>query len=162
MQTTAVIDKELFRKTCSRFATGIAVATVAGADGTPYGLTVNSFTSVSCYPPLVLVCVDYRCSLLPQFRSSCYFGINILRDTQRDLSVRFSQRELDRFEGLDWVASECGVPLFPDCLASFECCVNQTVEAGDHALFLGEVVGARYGEGSPLIYFGSSYRELAG
>lgn len=161
MPTAAAIDPSLFRKVCSKFATGIAVATVADASGTPYGLTVNSFTSVSCCPPLVLICVDYRSSILPVFRSSCYYGINILRDDQRNLSVRFSQRQPDRFEAVSWYRGETGVPLLSESLASFECRVSQTVEAGDHALFLAEVVSAESREGSPLIYFGSTYRELA-
>jgi flavin reductase (DIM6/NTAB) family NADH-FMN oxidoreductase RutF len=161
MQTPSLIDAQLFRRTCSLFATGVAVATVADPDGTPYGLTVNSFTSVSCCPPLVLICVDYRCSILHQFRANNYYGINVLSDTQRDLSVRFSQRKLGRFEGLEWWKGESGVPLLGGCLASFECCVSQTVEAGDHALFIAEVTGAQYHEGRPLLYFGSSYQRLA-
>lgn len=161
MQATVAVDQDTFRRTCARFATGIAVATVSGPDGEPYGLTVNSFTSVSCCPPLVLVCVDYRCSILPHFRANSYYGINVLQDNQRDLSVRFSQKQLDRFDGLDWHRGETGVPLLKGCLASFECCVNQTVEAGDHAIFLAEVVSAEYDEGRPLIYFGSGYRKLA-
>ena len=159
-QAASVVDPHLFRKSCGRYATGIAVATVADSDGKPYGLTVNSFTSVSCSPPLVLICVDYRCSLLPLFRSNSWYGINVLSDRQRDLSVRFSQRELDRFEGIEWYPSENGVPLIPSCLASLECCVSQTVEAGDHAILMAEVTSAEWRDGEPLIYFGSSYRHL--
>ena len=159
-EATAV-DPHLFRKTCGRYATGIAVATVAGPDGTPHGLTVNSFTSVSCSPPLVLICVDYRCNILHQFRSSSWYGINVLTDRQRDLSVRFAQRDLDRFDGIPWRLSDNGVPLIDSCLASLECCVSQTIEAGDHAILIGEVTAAQWGEGEPLVYFGSSYRHLA-
>jgi flavin reductase (DIM6/NTAB) family NADH-FMN oxidoreductase RutF len=160
MQAATAIDPDLFRKSCGRFATGIAIATVTDSDGTPYGLTVNSFTSVSCCPPLVLICVDYRCSLLPVFRSSSWYGINMLSDQQRDLSVRFSQRQLDRFDGIEWKQSENGVPLIGSCLARLECCVSQTVEAGDHAILIAEVTAAEYSEGEPLVYFGSSYRRL--
>lgn len=160
-QAAAVVDPYLFRKSCGRYATGIAVATVTGPDGKPYGLTVNSFTSVSCAPPLVLICVDYRCTLLPMFRSSSWYGINVLSDHQRDLSIRFSQRELDRFDGIEWRRSENGVPFIPSCLASLECCVSQTVEAGDHAILIAEVTSAEWRDGEPLVYFGSSYRHLA-
>jgi flavin reductase (DIM6/NTAB) family NADH-FMN oxidoreductase RutF len=160
MQTASAIDRDSFRRVCGRFATGIAVATVTGSDGTPFGLTVNSFTSVSCYPPLVLVCIDYRASALHEFRSSSYYGINILREDQRDLSVRFSERQCDRFEGVSWHRGPTGVPLIESCIASLECCVSQTVEAGDHAIFIAEVVGATYGEGEPLVYWGSGYRHL--
>jgi flavin reductase (DIM6/NTAB) family NADH-FMN oxidoreductase RutF len=161
MQAAPAMDCDVFRKACGRFATGIAVATVSGADGTPYGLTVNSFTSVSCCPPLVLICVDYRCSILPAFRSSNWYGINILTDSQRDLSVRFSQRQPDKFEGLDWYRGGSGVPLLRAALTSMECCITQTVEAGDHAIFIAEVTRAEWREGEPLLYFASSYRSLA-
>lgn len=161
LQAPTAIDQHTFRKTCGRFATGVAVATVAADDGTPCGLTINSFTSVSCAPPLVLICVDYRCSILPHFRASQYYGVNILTDKQRDLSVRFSQRQPDRFDSIDWYKGERGVPLIRGCLASFECVINQTVEAGDHAIFIAEVASAEWRDGEPLVYFGSSYRHLA-
>lgn len=151
------VNSETFRKACSRFATGIAIATVTGKSGQPFGITVNSFTSVSCVPPLILICIDYRSSILPHFRSSSFFGINILEESQREFSIRFSQRELDRFEGLDWTHGQTGVPLLPGVLAHLECCVTQTVEAGDHAIFLGEVVSATYREGTPLLYYASDY-----
>lgn len=160
MQAAPAIDINLFRKTCGRFATGIAVATVSAADGTPYGVTVNSFTSVSCVPPLVLFCLDYRCSLLPFFRSSSYYGINILGEEQREFSIRFSQRQPAGFENIGWHLSGSGVPMIEGSLASLECCVSQTVEAGDHAILLAEVTAAEWHAGKPLIYFGGAYGQL--
>ena len=153
----AVVDEERFRKTCAQFATGIAIATVSGSGGRPLGITVNSFTSVSCAPPLVLVCVDYRSSILHPFRNSTHYGINVLKEDQRDVSVRFSQPELDRFVGIGWKPGATGVPLLDGVLATMECHITQTVEAGDHAIFIAEVVSADCSEGRPLLYFGSSY-----
>ena len=161
MQAAACVDRNAFRKCCARFATGIAVATVTGEDETPLGLTVNSFTSVSCCPPLVLICIDYRCNILPAFRASSYYGINFLAQDQRSLSVRFSQREADRFDGIDWKRGVTGVPLIEGCLGQLECCVSQTVEAGDHAILIAEVITADWREGDPLVYYGSSYRQLS-
>ena len=156
----ATLNPEDFRRTCARFATGIAVATVQGQDGTPYGITVNSFTSVSCSPPLVLVCIDYRSRILPHFRVAGSYGINVLSEEQADISVRFSQRELERFGRDGWHFGTSGVPILDNVLASFECTVTQIIEAGDHAIFLGEVMRTEFREGSPLLYFGSSYRRL--
>lgn len=138
------------------------MATVCDADGNPHGLTVNSFTSVSCEPPMVLICVDYRCTALAHFRSSAYYGINILSETQRDLSVRFSQRLEDRFEGLDWRKGPRGTPILPGCIATMECSVNQVVEAGDHAVIIAEVSSAECREGKPLVYYASDYVRLPG
>lgn len=132
-----------------------------GRDQEPYGLTVNSFTSVSASPPLILICIDYRCTLLPHFRASSWFGINVLGDVQQDLSVRFAERADDRFDGLDWYQGVTGVPLLRGCLALMECGVSQVVEAGDHAIFLAEVTAAQCDAGEPLIYFGSNYRSLS-
>lgn len=155
------IDATIFRSTCSKFATGIAVATVRGSDGRPHGLTVNSFTSVSLAPPLVLVCVDYRAAALPHFRTSRYYAINVLREDQREVSAAFAQKKEDRFESLKWSDGADAVPILDGALACFECRVSQTVEAGDHAIFIGEVVRARCHEGRPLLYFNSGYARLA-
>ena len=154
------VTPELFRRACARFATGVAVATVSSADGTPFGLTINSFTSVSCTPPLVLICVDQRSSLLPHFRRSSYFGVNVLSDAQADLSVRFSQRTPDRFQSLDWQSGLGAVPLFAGCLARLECQVTNAFDAGDHAVFIGEVMQADWQDGRPLLYFASGYAGL--
>lgn len=159
--TSLAVQPDLFRKTCARFATGILIATVRGEDGTPYGLTVNSFTSVSCCPPLVLICIDYRSAILPHFRASSHYGINVLSEQQRDLSVRFSRPQPDRFDDLDWVPGDTGVPLMRQCLAQMECSVSQVVESGDHAILIAEVVRVEYRDGNPLVYFGSAYRRLA-
>lgn len=158
----AQVDQETFRKACARFATGIAIATVTAHDGTPCGLTINSFTSVSASPPLVLICVDYRCAILQHFRTSSYFGVNILREGQRELSVRFAERQFDRFEGIRWHRTSSGVPLLEGVLATLECSVTQVVEAGDHAVFIAEVLNARWDNGNPLLYFRSSYAHLSG
>lgn len=149
-----------FRRICSQFATGVAVATVLDAEGAPHGLTVNSFTSVSCNPPLVLICLDYKATVLPLFRLTRHFGINILSEEQRDVSERFAERGRDRFNGTPWVAGTTGVPLLPGALASLECEITQVVEAGDHAVFIARLTGARVSEGRPLLYFQSGYRRI--
>lgn len=155
------VDPFAFRKTCARFATGVTIATVTTSDGDPAGMTANSFTSVSAVPPLVLICVDHRSRILPHFRNSAWFGINILASHQREISVRFSQRELASFDGLDWRWAESGVPLLEHMLATMECSVTQVVEAGDHVIFIGEVFRARCTMGQPLLYYNSEYRTVS-
>ncbi len=157
---TSPIGRDAFRRICSKFATGVAVATVIDAEGAPHGLTVNSFTSVSCDPPLVLICIDYNATALPLFRAARHFGINILSEKQRDVSVRFAERGHDRFNGTPWFPGTTGVPLLPEALASLECEVTQVVEAGDHAVFIAGLVGARVSDGRPLLYFDSGYRSI--
>jgi len=149
-----------FRDACSLFATGVAVATVTSADGSPHGLTVSSFVSVSMHPPLVLICVDHSCTALPHFHASPYFAINILSDLQRELSVNFATKTQSRFDGIDWFPGTAGSPLLHSCLAHFECQVDRVVEAGDHAIFIGSVFAVAVFPGDPLLYFNRAYRSL--
>jgi flavin reductase (DIM6/NTAB) family NADH-FMN oxidoreductase RutF len=98
---------------------------------------------------------------LTHFRANSFFGVNVLSEEQQDLSTRFAQRELDRFQGIGWHRGLSGVPLLDGAMAVMECCVEQTVEAGDHAVFIAEVVRAEWrDDANPLLYFASEYRRL--
>lgn len=156
------MEREAFREACARYATGITVATVIGADGHPQGLTANSFSSVSWNPPLVLVCVDHRAAVHEHFFASDAFAINILAEDQRELSVRFATAGAERFEGLDWEKGGTGAPLISGALAHLECRTTHRHVAGDHTIFVGEVVRAASREGRPLVYFYRDYRSLGG
>jgi flavin reductase (DIM6/NTAB) family NADH-FMN oxidoreductase RutF len=94
------------------------------------------------------------------FRASDYFGINILAETQRDLSERFARKGQDRFQGIAWTPGETGAPLIADVLAAIECRVEQRIPVGDHDIFVGRMVAARVAEGAPLLHFASGYRKL--
>jgi len=154
------VSSDEFRHACGRFATGVTVASVFDGNGTPHGLTVSSFTSVSLEPPLVLICLGHAVTSVDHFRAATHFGINVLDDNQRDLSDRFARKGFDRFDGLDWQRGANGVPLLTQCLAAMECAVEQRITAGDHDIFIGRMVSARVEEGEPLIYYGSRYRSL--
>src|SRR4051812_49348715 len=138
-ETLTAIDSSLYRRTCAQFATGITVVTVVDAQGHPHGMTVNSFSSVSLEPPLVLVSIDLRNAILGHFLSTRNFAINILAEHQQHLSRRFSSASEDRFCDVAWRAGETGVPLLEGVLAHLECAVAQTFEAGDHTVLIGEV-----------------------
>lgn len=154
------LSEEAFRRACGKFATGVAVATVRTADGVPHGLTINSFTSVSLAPPLVLICIDYRSAVLPHFREARAYGVNILAAEQQAWSNRFAQRMEQRFDEVAWQEGRTGVPLIEGVLAHLECEQRQTVEAGDHAVFIAEVVHATAFDGDPLLYFSGRYMSM--
>jgi flavin reductase (DIM6/NTAB) family NADH-FMN oxidoreductase RutF len=158
---SSVVDAVSFRRACSRFATGITIATVMAPEGLPQGFTANSFTSVSVEPALVLLCIDRRANVLPYFSVAPYFGINVLRVEQKELSMRFATRGQDRFEGVAWSRGVGQIPLLDGALAQLECQRREVWEAGDHLVFLGEVVAVRYEDGAPLLYYASGYRELS-
>jgi len=154
-------DSALYRRACARFATGITVVTVVDSGGHPHGMTVNSFTSVSLEPPLVLVSIDLRNAILGHFVSSRNFGVNVLAEEQEHLSRRFAELPLEnRFEGVEWHRGHTGLPLLDGVLARLECTTVKCFEAGDHTVLLGEVSHAAFREGKPLVYFNSGYRGL--
>lgn len=161
MSSKHSVDPAEFRRACAQFATGVTIAGVRDASGNPHGLTVNSFTSVSLAPPLVLISIGHQASVIECFRHATHFGISVLDEEQRGLSDRFARRDHDRFDGVAWHPGESGVPLIDGVLTSFECAVYKRVEAGDHDLFLGEVQRLTVRTGRPLLYFASQYRALA-
>ena len=159
MSLTA-IEQQHFRRVCGKYATGITILTVLDTRGVPHGMTVNSFTSVSLSPPLILVCIDRQTSILHHFRSATRFGINVLDENQKELSTCFARSGHDRFSGTPWIPGETGAPVLPAVLATMECEVTQMVEAGDHVVVIGAALHATWREGQPLIYFNSSYQRL--
>lgn len=150
-----------FRRACGRFATGIAIATALDPQGSPHGLTVNSFSSVSLEPPLISICLGHAVTLIDLFREAKSFGINVLADHQQALSDRFARKGQDRFDAVDWYRGPHGAPLLPGVLAAIECVQHKRISAGDHDIFIGEMVSANVADGEPLIYFASRYRALS-
>jgi flavin reductase (DIM6/NTAB) family NADH-FMN oxidoreductase RutF len=160
-ESPKAVSSEVFRRACGRFATGVAIAGAIDANGVPHGLTVNSFSSVSLDPPLILICLGHAIAAIDVFRQARCFGLSVLREDQRELSERFAARSDNRFESLAWRLGETGVPLLDGALASIECEARHRVTAGDHDIFVGEMVRASSSDGEPLIYFASEYRRLA-
>jgi flavin reductase (DIM6/NTAB) family NADH-FMN oxidoreductase RutF len=156
----APVSLSLFRRACGQFATGVVVAAVRDSNGKPHGLTINSFTSVSLTPPLVLICIDHRAAIGEQFRQATHFGLSILNASQRDLSNRFATKPDDRFDGVGWHLDANGVPLLNDALATLTCQTREVLHGGDHAIFLAEVVGLEVHSGEPLLYFNSAYAQI--
>jgi flavin reductase (DIM6/NTAB) family NADH-FMN oxidoreductase RutF len=159
--SSAAVSSSQFRRACGLFPTGVAVVTTRGSDGTPHGLTVNAFCSLSLTPPLVLVAIDRVCSLLAIFESTGYFAINFLAQNQRNLSVQFSRIPESRFSGVPWTEGSQGAPLLEGTLGSIECRITQVIDAGDHRALIGEVIAATIGEGDPLVFFRSGYTNVS-
>ncbi|MEP7364754.1 MAG: flavin reductase family protein [Acidobacteriota bacterium] len=156
------MDGREFRRCCGQFATGVAVACVFGKDNEPHGLTVNSFSSVSLEPPLVLICIGHDSGVLDMFHDQRRFGLSFLRAEQRDLSNQFAMRGQNRFDGVAWHEGESAVPILDGTLADMECEVERAVEAGDHDVIIARVRKAMVHGGHPLLYFNSAYASLRG
>jgi 3-hydroxy-9,10-secoandrosta-1,3,5(10)-triene-9,17-dione monooxygenase reductase component len=154
------IDELDFRRVLGQFATGVTVVTTRDAQGRPFGLTVNAFCSVSLEPPLVLVCIDRRSEAHPGFSQTGAFNVSVLAEGQEEISRRFAGRRKPKFEGIDLPPGSNGVPLVDGALAFMECRVVGAHAAGDHTIYLGEVLRLGSREGRPLVYHGSAYRKL--
>jgi flavin reductase (DIM6/NTAB) family NADH-FMN oxidoreductase RutF len=145
------------RDAFGRFATGVTVITALLPEGRRTGLTVNSFTSLSLEPAMILWNLRSGSPSEPAFDKGRAFAVNVLATAQQDVSQRFCRPAEDKFTGLAIEDGLDGVPLLSGSLATFECRVEDTVTCGDHRIVIGRVLTARYGEGEPLIYSQGRY-----
>lgn len=156
---------QLFRQAMGYFATGVTLVTTWTPEQTPYGVTVNSFTSVSLDPLLVLVCLDNELSALSSFKRVGKFGVSILSEHQKDLSIHFSTRGTDRSRGL-YEIGPLGMPLAKDALATLECRLERLYPAGDHTILLGRVETVCLNKNArnprPLLFFRGRYGRVEG
>lgn len=154
------VSKELFRKVMGHFATGVTVVTVRQRSGKPWGFTVNSFTSVSLTPPLVLFCVDHQGDSFQQVSVAEYFAVNFLAEDQEEISRQFALKSSDRFSTVEISDGVTGAPLIAGCVGYVECRKVASHPYGDHTVVIGEVLEAGAGGGNPLLFYRSSYARL--
>lgn len=156
------MDARLFREVMGSYPTGVTVVTGRGADGAPFGLTVNSFTSVSLEPPLILVCIGHLSSSHDVLVESESFVVNILGRDQTALADRFAIRPSEeRFLDLDWTESVLGDPILPGAVAWLACTLHQVHGAGDHSILVGEVRDMEASGREALVYHRGSYGVVA-
>lgn len=153
------MDDARFKEALSHFASGVTVVTTEHEEK-PYGMTVASFASLSLHPPLVLICVAKAVKTHAALLASGVFGVSILASTQADLSNRFASKIDDKFEGVSVRRGSLGVPLLEGAICTLECKVHEQFASGDHTIFVGEVLDAQVGDGKPLAYYRSGYREI--
>ncbi len=156
------VDAATFREALARFASGITVVSVRGADGADYGMTVSSFASLSLHPPLVLACVDTAATVLPHLRAADTFGVSILAADQRALAARVAVHGIDRFEGVERTHAAQGPALIAGAVAHLVCRRVNEFPGGDHVILLGEVITAEVHGGEPLVYWARGYRTVQG
>ena len=156
------ITPELFRAALGRFASGVTIVTTLDADGRPNGLTVSAFSSVSLEPPLVVIAIDRANDSGPAIRGCGRFNVHLLASEQESLSRCFGERPAGSvpFDGIAVAKDKHGLPVLPGALALLGCRLTQTVEAGDHTLFIAEVESIDVAEGEPLLYYRGLYRRL--
>lgn len=142
------------------FLTGVTVVTTREQSGLPRGFTANSFTSVSLDPPMLLICVDRAAESFDVFTESQGFAVNILAEDQTDISGLFASKRADKFDVADWKDSETGYPILAGTCAWFNCRRDQVVDAGDHVIIIGEILGYDYNDSIGLGYVRGGYMSL--
>lgn len=157
---SVTFDSLDFRRALGSFATGVAVVTARDPGGGNRGITVNSISSVSLEPPLVLYCLDKEAMSYETFRQSESFAVNFLRKDQHALSVRFSTAAVDKWEGVDYDLWSGPLPVLRGCLANLACRREAVYEGGDHVIILGRVQHLEVSGGEPLLYFRGGYRAI--
>ena len=152
------IDTRAFRQALGLFATGITVVTAAGPEDEPVGLTVNSFSSVSLAPPLILFSVDRQARSLGMLEAAAGYGISVLSAEQRALSDRFARLGGDKWAGVSAHPGHADAPLIRDAMATFECKPYATYDGGDHVIFVARVLRFQGNdERAPLVFFRGRY-----
>lgn len=149
-----------FRQCLAKFATGITVVTCADESGRPYGITANSFSSVSLEPRLILWNVAKVSNSLQAFLDAEFFAINILTSEQQELSSHFAKSDHTLFDTVETTRSQENIPLLPDTLACFICKTYKIHDCGDHYIIIGEVVRFESQDAKPLLFFNGRYVTL--
>lgn len=149
-----------FRDALGCYGTGVTVVTTLH-NGQPFGMTVNSFASVSLDPPLVLWCPAKASDRHPVFATAQRYAIHVMGEAQQALAVHFS-RTGDNFEPIDWAPGQDGVPHLNGCLARFDCMARDVHDAGDHSIVVGEVLHATHRPGLGLMFKRGQYGGFAG
>jgi flavin reductase (DIM6/NTAB) family NADH-FMN oxidoreductase RutF len=151
-------SREQFREALGMFATGVTIVTARSGDGSFFGLTANSFNSVSLTPPLVLWSLARSAASMTAFRAGSHYAINILSADQQDLAQQFAARDGDRFAGVEFALGSGEAPLLHGAAASFECFNRSRYDEGDHVIFVGEVERCTHRPGaSPLLFHGGKF-----
>jgi flavin reductase (DIM6/NTAB) family NADH-FMN oxidoreductase RutF len=149
-----------YKEAMRHVPTGVAVVTSL-KDGTPRGITVNAFASLSAEPPAVLICINRAARSYLYIATSRIFCVNVLAGEQRHLAERFSGKISERqFEEIGYAVDQTGAPVLLGSIAYFDCSVSEEHQAGSHSIFVGSVVSCSARPGSPLGYFNSGYHDF--
>jgi flavin reductase (DIM6/NTAB) family NADH-FMN oxidoreductase RutF len=153
------------RKVMGHFATGVCVITARMPNGSPCGVTINSFTSVSLDPPLVLFCLSHTSAVFSAFQAprAGPFLVHILAASQEHVSQHMTVHSPDFWQNTPFVWDEENCPQLEGCVARVRCHHHAQFDGGDHTIFVGRMVAMRVlSEELPLLYYRGAYRQLRG
>ena len=150
------INSQNFKKTLSKFATGITVIATS-KNSILYGKTINSFSSLSLSPPLVLFSIDIKSSKLNIFKNTQFISVNVLSKKQKFISNNFAKKNPD-WKGIEYQLLENGNPIIKNCISNLSCRIQDKIKKGDHIIFICKILQVINNDKlKPLIYFDSKY-----
>lgn len=159
-RTQTPAPQRALRDALGRFPTGVAVVTGRSAEGVPFGLTINSFGSLSLEPPLIVWSLRAGSPLLACFPPGGAFTVNVLGRAQEAVARQFATSRRDRFHGIRWRHGHGGLPQLDGALAWFDCRLADHHAAGDHRLLIGAVERFATADGEPLLFVQGCFRSL--
>jgi len=148
----SAIDPRDFRTALGTFGTGVTIVTAMSNDGKPYGVTCNSFASVSLNPPLVLWSLGMFSQGLSIFQNATHFAVNVLDVSQQELALNFAKSSGEKFVGVEWKPGLGNAPVIAGSVAQFQCRAVNRYYGGDHIIFLGAVEAYSYNGQEPLLF----------
>lgn len=151
------MDNRMFRDAMGKFATGITVVTTEHEEEI-IGMTVNAFMSISLDPHLIAVSIGENASMYEILQQTKQFGVSILAEEQKDLSMIFA-KQIEQNQEIDYVKLD-EIPVIKHSLVTLACHVKEMVKAGDHMVFIAEVTEFVINEGTPILYADGAYRLL--
>ncbi|MCR8924277.1 flavin reductase family protein [Dasania sp. GY-MA-18] len=155
-------DPLVFRKALGKFPTGVCVVAAEPEGEAPFGMTINSFSSVSLDPPLVLWSIQNNSECFPLFEKAATFSINILADDQQDISNTYAKKGSHELAAEHFHMGAANMPVINGAIASFECKVWARYPGGDHVILVGEVVEMEEGElKKPILFHDGAYGNIA-
>ena len=147
-------DPRLFRDALGCFGTGVTVVTTRDDEGRLYGVTANSFNSVSLSPPMVLWSLSLNAPSNPVFRKAPLFVVNVLNGDQEEIAMRFARAHPDKFSGIPHTLTDEGLPVIDNAAAHFLCRNDHLAYGGDHNIFIATVLRfSHQAQSDPLFYW---------
>jgi 3-hydroxy-9,10-secoandrosta-1,3,5(10)-triene-9,17-dione monooxygenase reductase component len=150
------------RNAFGHYATGVTIITARGSAGEPVGMTVNSFSSLSLDPPLLLWSLSRNSVNFGAFHDATHFAVHVLGTDQSELARQFATKDINRFLGVTTTACPSGVPRLGEYHACFECETHARYEGGDHTIIVGRVLEVDERPGAPLLFYRGRFARIAG
>jgi len=152
-------DQRNLRNAFGKFPTGVAIVTTLNRNKQAFGMTINSFSSISLTPGLVSWCIDRKSGSYTQFSQCEEFSISVLNEDQVGLARLFATRGAEKFEEVKVRGSL--PPVIPDCCGWFYCRTERSLALGDHSMLIGRILDFKSTSRKPLLFAESRFCQLA-